>query len=113
MNREDFLALHKSFKKIKIMAPSTDCLSPIGEMLIKRSLKHETQEISPEFIVTTSRPSSVYSGNPFQIEVGLVYGGNLPKDKSVKIMRFANRVPLLYQQGGCVTTSAISSAASE
>jgi len=109
MSREQFLALHKAFKKIKIMAPSTDCLSPIGETLIKRSLKHETQEISPEFIVTTSRPASVYSGNPFQIEIGVVYGGSLPKDKTVKLMRFANRVPLLYQQGDCISTSAISS----
>jgi DNA topoisomerase VI subunit B len=109
MTREQFLELHKAFKKVKIMAPSTDCLSPIGETLIKRSLKHETQEISPEFIITASRPASVYSGNPFQIEVGLVYGGNLPKEDTVKIMRFANRVPLLYQQGGCVITSAISS----
>jgi DNA topoisomerase-6 subunit B len=91
------------------MAPSTDCLSPIGETLIKRSLKHETSEISPEFIITASRPASVYSGSPFQIEVGLVYGGSLPKDRSVKILRFANRVPLLYQQGDCVATNAISS----
>lgn len=109
MTREEFLALHKAFKKVKIMSPNTDCLSPIGETLIKRSLKHETQEISPEFIVTASRPASVYSGNPFQIEVGIVYGGNLLKDKPVKLMRFANRVPLLYQQGDCVSTSAISS----
>ena len=109
MTRDQFLALHKAFKKVKIMAPSTDCLSPIGETLIKRSLKHETQEISPEFIITASRPPSVYSGNPFQVEVGLVYGGKLPKDEPVKILRFANRVPLLYQQGGCVITSAISS----
>ncbi len=109
LTRDQFLALHTAFKKVKIMSPSTDCLSSIGEMLIKRSLKHETQEISPEFIVTTSRPSSVYSGNPFQVEVGLVYGGNLPKDKTIKIMRFANRVPLLYQQGDCAVTRAISS----
>jgi DNA topoisomerase-6 subunit B len=109
MNREQFLALHRAFKKVKIMAPSTDCISPIGETLIKRSLKHETQEISPEFIITASRPPSVYSGNPFQVEVGLVYGGNLPKEAPVRLLRFANRVPLLYQQGGCVTTSAISS----
>jgi len=109
ISREQFLALHRAFKKVKIMAPTTDCLSPIGETLIKRSLKHETQEISPEFIVTASRPASVYSGNPFQIEVGIVYGGNLPKDNAVKLMRFANRVPLLYQQGDCVSTTAISS----
>ncbi len=109
MKREDFLALHKAFKKVKIMAPPTDCLSPIGETLIKRSLKHETQEISPEFIITVSRPPTAYAGNPFQVEVGLVYGGNLPKDEPVKLMRFANRVPLLYQQGGCVITQAIAS----
>jgi DNA topoisomerase-6 subunit B len=109
MSREQFLALHKAFKKVKIMAPSTDCLSPIGETLIKRSLKHETKEISPEFIITASRPPCVYSGNPFQVEAGLVYGGNLPKDGSVKLLRFANRVPLLYQQGDCITTSAVSS----
>ena len=109
MTREQFLALHKAFKKVKIMAPSTDCLSPIGETLIKRSLKHETQEISPEFIITASRPPAVYSGNPVQVEVGLVYGGSLPKDTQVRVLRFANRVPLLYQQGDCVTTSAISS----
>ena len=109
MTRDEFLALHKAFKKVKIMAPSTECLSPIGETLIKRSLKYETKEISPEFIITASRPPSVYSGNPFQVEVGLVYGGNLPKEGPVTILRFANRVPLLYQQGGCVITSAISS----
>jgi len=109
MTREQFLALHRAFNKIKIMAPSTECLSPISETLIKRSLKNETMEISPEFIVTSSRPPSVYSGNPFQVEVGLVYGGKLPKDSQVQIMRFANRVPLLYQQGGCVITSAITS----
>jgi len=109
MTRDQFLALHKAFQKVKIMAPSTDCLSPIGETLIRRSLKNETKEISPEFIITASRPASVYSGNPFQVEVGLVYGGNLPKEEPVRILRFANRVPLLYQQGGCVITSAISS----
>jgi DNA topoisomerase-6 subunit B len=109
MTREQFLALHKAFKKVKIMAPSTDCLSPIGETLIKRSLKHETQEISPEFIITAARPASVFSGSPFQVEVGIVYGGNLPRDRQIKLLRFANRVPLLYQQGDCVSTQAISS----
>ena len=109
ITREQFLALHKAFKKVKIMSPPTDCLSPIGETLIRRSLKNETEEISPEFIITASRPASAYAGNPFQVEVGLVYGGNLPKDSTVRIMRFANRVPLLYQQGGCISTKAIAS----
>jgi DNA topoisomerase-6 subunit B len=109
MTREQFLTLHQAFKKVKIMAPPTECLSPIGETLIRRSLKSETQEISPEFIFTASRPASVYSGNPFQVEVGIVYGGSLPKDKPIKILRFANRIPLLYQQGDCAITTAIES----
>ena len=109
LTRDQFAALHQAFKKVKIMAPSTECLSPIGETLIRRSLKSETQEISPEFIFTASRPASVYSGNPFQVEVGIVYGGCLPKDKQVKILRFTNRIPLLYQQGDCAVTKAIES----
>jgi DNA topoisomerase-6 subunit B len=42
------------------------------------------------------------------VEVGLVYGGGLPADQPVQILRFANRVPLLFQQGACAITNAIS-----
>jgi DNA topoisomerase-6 subunit B len=38
---------------------------------------------------------------------GIVYGGNLPADQQVTLLRFANRVPLLYQQGACVLTKAV------
>lgn len=104
MNREQASRLLDAFKLVKIMAPPTDCLSPIGETLVKKGLK---KEMKADFIVTSTRPPSVYSGTPFQVEAGVVYGGELQKDQSVQIMRFANRVPLLYQQGGCVITHAI------
>ncbi|HIH97723.1 MAG TPA: DNA topoisomerase VI subunit B [Thermoplasmata archaeon] len=96
-----------AFKKVKIMPPPTNCLSPIGEESIKRSLKNEMQTISPEFIKAATRPPLVWSGNPFQVEAGLVYGGKLPGDEQVRVLRFANRVPLLYQQGGCTMTQAV------
>jgi DNA topoisomerase-6 subunit B len=41
------------------------------------------------------------------VEVGLAYGGELKADGKVDVLRFANRVPLLYQQGGCAITHAI------
>lgn len=104
MNREQANRLLNAFKLVKIMAPPTDCLSPIGETLVKKGLK---KEMKAEFIATSTRPPSVYSGNPFQVETGIVYGGEMPKDENIQIMRFANRVPLLYQQGGCVMTHAI------
>jgi DNA topoisomerase-6 subunit B len=101
-------ALLSAIEKVKIMAPPTDCLSPIGETLIKKSLKHVLSGQKPEFYSPpVTRDPIVIAGNPIQTEVGMVFGGELPKDQSVEILRFANRVPLLYQQGACVTTHAI------
>lgn len=107
LSREDGKALLDAFHKVKIMSPPTDCLSPIGDVLVKRGLKKETEEVSPEFIVSTTRPAAVQSGHPFAIEVGIVYGGTLPKEEPVKVLRYGNRVPLLFQQGACACTKAI------
>ncbi|WP_407356043.1 DNA topoisomerase VI subunit B [Methanolobus sp. WCC5] len=106
MTRDQSKKLLDAFSKVKIMSPPTDCLSPIGEGLIYKGLE---KEVSVDFIATTTRSPSVFSGNPFIVEVGIAYGGELQKDDRVEIMRFANRVPLLYQQGGCVITHAIES----
>ena len=59
------------------------------------------------FIATVTRPPKVYRGNPFQVEVGLAYGGSWPADKTIELFRFANRVPLLFQRGACGVTEAI------
>ncbi|HEX2065829.1 MAG TPA: DNA topoisomerase VI subunit B [Candidatus Thermoplasmatota archaeon] len=107
LKHDEVRRLHEAFPKVKIMAPPTDCLSPIGEQLVRRGLKKETEDVSPEFITTVTRPPSVWGGHPFQVEVGIVYGGTLPAEESVRILRFANRVPLLYQGGGCASTVAV------
>jgi len=59
------------------------------------------------FIATVTRPPKVYRGNPFQVEVGLAYGGSWPADKPIELFRFANRVPLLFQKGACGMTEAV------
>jgi len=59
------------------------------------------------FIATVTRPPKVYRGNPFQVEVGLAFGGSWPADKQIELFRFANRVPLLFQKGACGMTEAI------
>ena len=96
--------LMKGIQKTKIIAPPTDCISPITTELIEKGLR---KEISAEFYTATTRTPSVYRGNPFVIEVGIAYGGELPADKQVIILRFANRVPLLYQQSACSITDSI------
>ncbi len=95
-----------AFGKVKLTAPPTDCLSPIEDLLIKKGL---SKAIDSRFVSTVTREPKVNSGNPFQIEVGLIFGGDLPGDQPIQVLRFANRVPLMYQQGGCLLTKALES----
>ena len=106
LDHEEAKRLLAAFKQIKVKSPPVDCLSPIGEDLIKAGLE---KEYRLDFIATTIRPVSVYSGNPFLVEVGLGYGGELEKESRLEILRFANRVPLVYQQGACAITHAVES----
>ncbi len=129
--REEAAALHRAIQQTKISAPPTDCIAPIGEDLIVSGLK---KEIEADFYGAITRPPAVYRGNPFQIEVGIAYGkpggvgleltaeGRIQKkkhdkealedlvadaDEPIRILRYANRVPLLYQQAACAITKAV------
>jgi len=104
INRDEAEKLFDSIQKTKIIAPPTNCLSPIGEETLQKSLE---KEIPAEFFASTTRPASVYRGNPFQIEAAIAYGGKLERDKSIRLLRFANRVPLQYQQASCAITKSV------
>ncbi|MBT4604538.1 DNA topoisomerase VI subunit B [archaeon] len=104
VSREHCEKLIKGIERTKIKAPPTDCISPITSELLEKGLR---KEINAEFYCSVSRPAVVYRGNPFVIEAALAYGGEQLSDKTVRVMRFANRVPLLYQQGACSITSTI------
>jgi DNA topoisomerase-6 subunit B len=110
VTRDDCVALIKAINVVKIMAPQTDCLSPIGDVLIKKGLMTVLEGLRPEYYAqpVTRSPRSV-NGNPFLVEAGIVYGGDIPSDGEVSILRVANRVPLLYQPGACVITKAVES----
>ncbi|UCF68599.1 MAG: DNA topoisomerase VI subunit B, partial [Acidobacteriota bacterium] len=96
--------LYRTIPKVRIMAPPTNCLVPIGAELIERALR---SRIDADYFAACSRPPAVYRGNPFLVEVGLAHGGNLSADDLIEITRFANRVPLVYQSGGCAITKAV------
>jgi len=168
-NRAMAEELHKAIAATKLMSPPTNCLSPIGDELMRKGLVSFLNVIESEgesgdenaqldldsagmkpagkagktaaagrqpakakpaaaqpaipdapaeegvekikghnyFIATVTRSPKVYRGNPFQVEVGLAYGGSWPLDKSIELFRFANRVPLLFQRGACGITEAI------
>ena len=113
--------LHKVIPEVKIFAPPSACVVPIGEDLIRKGLE---REIAAEFYVSATRPPAVYRGNPFQVEAGLAYGGALrgggddddvgktakkadAQEGPITLLRLANRVPLQYQQSSCATFKAV------
>jgi DNA topoisomerase-6 subunit B len=117
-------SLYHTIQATKIMAPPTNCLSPIGEKAILSGLY---RQIKGEFYTAVSRPPSVYRGNPFIIEAGLAFGktpdsetksekpaqplaeGEQEEGESelARVIRYANRVPLLYQQSACAIFKAV------
>jgi DNA topoisomerase-6 subunit B len=117
--------LYKAIQSTKIMAPPTNCLSPIGERALLAGLY---RQIKGEFYTAVTRPPAVYRGNPFVIEAGLAFGrapeqgeqaqpkkaiplaeGEDDKDdhELARVIRYANRVPLLYQPSACAVTTAV------
>jgi DNA topoisomerase-6 subunit B len=117
-------ALYKAIQTTKIMAPPSNCISPIGEKAILHGLY---KQIKGDFYTAVTRPPAVYRGNPFVIEAGLAFGkgpelaaavtespavplaeGEQQEDDAelARVIRYANRVPLLYQQSACATFKA-------
>ena len=117
--------LYKTIQSTKIMAPPSNCISPIGEKAILHGLY---KQIKGDFYTAVTRPPAVYRGNPFIIEAGLAYGkgpehtADKPEDPKIplaegeqqdddnelaRVIRYANRVPLLYQQSACATFKAV------
>jgi DNA topoisomerase-6 subunit B len=118
-------ALYKAIQSTKIMAPPSNCISPIGEKAILHGLY---KQIKGDFYTAVTRPPAVYRGNPFVIEAGLAFGkgpdqaGEKPEERKeplaegeqhdddnelARVIRYANRVPLLYQQSACATFKAV------
>ena len=84
--------------------PKASTLSPLGETLLVKGVK---AILNPEFVTAVSRPPSSYAGHPFIVEVALAYGGSIPPLEEPLLYRFANRIPLLYDEGVDVSTKVL------
>ena len=97
--------LLEAMRLTDILAPPTDCLSPITADLVEAGLR---KEFDADFYAAATRDAEVHGGDPFIVEAGIAYGGELEGGK-ISLLRFANRVPLVYQRGACATTDVIKS----
>ncbi|MBL4810458.1 MAG: DNA topoisomerase VI subunit B, partial [Phycisphaerales bacterium] len=96
--------IYTALQNAKLRSPPTDCLSPIG---VQQMLAGMLKGVKAEFYTASTRAPAVYRGNPFQIEAAIAFGGQLPGDQQARIIRYANRVPLLYQQSACCAFKSI------
>jgi DNA topoisomerase VI subunit B len=97
-------ALFKAFQEVKLLPPPTDCLAPIG---VRQLLAGMLKGVRAEFYAASSREAAIYRGRPFLIEAAIAFGGELPADDTARVIRFANRVPLLFQQSACSSFKAV------
>ncbi|MHC3380542.1 DNA topoisomerase VI subunit B [Haloarcula sp. H-GB5] len=105
-DRDTASELLSAMRETDIIAPPTDCLSPISAELVEEGLR---KEFDADFYAASTRDASVHGGDPFIVEAGIAYGGELESEGTVDVMRFANRVPLVYQRGACATTDVVKS----
>jgi DNA topoisomerase-6 subunit B len=98
-----------SFKQVKWIAPDLDSLSTIGEAQINATIKNI---LNPQFMSIIERRPKVFRGGiPFVVEAGIAYGGNAGKTTETGsqgvLIRFANKVPLLFDGSSCAITTAV------
>ncbi|MEM2099142.1 MAG: DNA topoisomerase VI subunit B [Candidatus Bathyarchaeia archaeon] len=107
LSHEEVVKLMQTLKRFKeFLPPDASCLSPLGEELLKAGI---VKELKPEYVAVHQRKPATYAGHPFIIEMGIAYGGEVPKKGSFVIYRFANKIPLLYDEASDVSFKVINS----
>lgn len=105
LDHEEIVRLMHNLKRFKdFLPPDASCLSPLSEELLKAGI---LKELKPEFVAVHQRKPATYAGHPFVVEVGIAYGGEIPKRGNFVIYRFANRIPLLYDEASDVSVRVI------
>ncbi|MFB6120152.1 MAG: DNA topoisomerase VI subunit B [Halobacteriaceae archaeon] len=103
-DRDVAAAFVEAMRETDIMAPPTSCLSPISADLVETGLR---RQFDAEFYAAATRDAEVHAGDPFVVEAGIAYGGELESEGKADVLRFANRVPLVYKRGGCAITQVV------
>lgn len=100
LTSQQIVRIHQLFRQAKFDDPSGDCLSPAGEYNLRLGI---IKELKPDMVATHASSPQVFEGHPFIVEAGISLGGKDVK-QGLNIFRFANRIPLLFEQGADVIT---------
>ena len=104
LTNQELVNLSDALQKFEdFMAPDSSCLAPLGAEPLEKGIK---KFFNPDFVAVVQRPASAYSGFPFIIEMGIAYGGDI-KSGGPHVYRYANRIPLLYDEGSDVVIKVV------
>jgi DNA topoisomerase-6 subunit B len=104
LTNQELVNLSDALQKFEdFMAPDSSCLAPLGAEPLEKGIK---KFFNPDFVAVVQRPASAYSGFPFIIEMGIAYGGDI-KSGGPHVYRYANRIPLLYDEGSDVVLKVV------
>ena len=104
LTNQELVNLSDALQKFEdFMAPDSSCLAPLGAEPLEKGIK---KFFNPDFVAVVQRPASAYSGFPFIIEMGIAYGGDI-KTGGPHVYRYANRIPLLYDEGSDVVLKVV------
>ncbi len=110
-------------KQTRFRSPNTEHLSPIGEEILTAGMTSEyaivtnrneaESQLHTKLAVKILKPTltaysfrtCVVNNRPTIVECGIAYGGDIT---SFKLYRFANKIPLLYDEGSDVARDAVS-----
>ena len=104
LTNQELVNLSDALQKFEdFMAPDSSCLAPLGAEPLEKGIK---KFFNPDFVAVVQRPASAYSGFPFIVEMGIAYGGDI-KSGGPHVYRYANRIPLLYDEGSDVVLKVV------
>lgn len=104
MTNQELVQLSDALQKFDdFMSPDPSCLAPLGEEPLEKGMR---KFFNPDFLAVIQRSASAYSGFPFIVEMGIAYGGDI-STRGIKVYRYANRIPLLYDEGSDVVLKVV------
>lgn len=81
-------------------APDGSCLSPLGEYNLNLGIR---KVLESDLVATARDKACAHEGHPFIVEAAVSIGGKDVKE-GITVVRFANRIPLLFEAGADVVT---------
>ncbi|MFB0557633.1 MAG: DNA topoisomerase VI subunit B [Candidatus Bathyarchaeia archaeon] len=105
LNPDDIVKLVRAAREYNdFKRPDPSCLSPIGEELLENGIRKELDLTDNDFLMVVTRKPSTYLGFPFIVEAAIAYGRSVSKQfrSGITIIRFANRIPLLFDESSGV-----------